>query len=49
MVTGTFLVLVALVVLASARVWVQLLAGRRAVDLHEEPYVRLTPATAASK
>jgi carbon starvation protein len=48
-VTGTFLVLVALVVLASARVWVQLLAGRRAVDLHEEPYVRLTPATAASK
>ena len=38
-VTGLFLVLVVLVVLACARVWVQLLAGRRAADLHEEPYV----------
>jgi carbon starvation protein len=43
-VTGTFLVLVALVVLASARVWVQLLTGRRAPDLREEPYVLLQPA-----
>jgi len=38
-VTGTFLVLVALVVLTCARVWWQLLAGKRAPDLHEEPYV----------
>ena len=48
-VTGTFLVLVALVVLASARVWVQLLAGRRAVDLHEEPYVPLKAASAVGR
>jgi len=48
-VTATFMVLVALVVVASARVWVQLLAGRRARDLHEEPYVRLTAAPAGSK
>jgi len=38
-VTGTFLVLVAIVVLTCARVWWQLLAGKRAADLHEEPYV----------
>ena len=38
-VTGAFLVLVALVVAASARGWVQLLTGRRLADLHEEPYV----------
>ncbi len=38
-VTGAFLVLVALVVLASVRVWLELLNGRRAADLHEEPYV----------
>jgi carbon starvation protein len=38
-VTGTFLVLVLVVVLANARVWWQLLAGRRAVQLCEEPYV----------
>jgi carbon starvation protein len=43
-VTGAFLVLVTLVVLASARVWVQLLAGRRKSDLHEEPYVSLRVA-----
>ena len=48
-VTGTFLVLVALVVLASARVWVQLLTGRRAVDLHEEPYVPLKAAPAVGR
>jgi carbon starvation protein len=46
-VTGAFLVLVALVVLASVRVWVELLSGRRQPDLHEEPYVALKPATAA--
>jgi carbon starvation protein len=38
-VTGAFLVLVAVVVLANARAWWQLLAGRRAPALHEEPYV----------
>jgi carbon starvation protein len=48
-VTGTFLVLVALVVLASARVWVQLLAGRRAAELHEEPYVALKAAPAVGR
>ena len=48
-VTGTFLVLVSLVVLASARGWVQLLAGRRAVDLHEEPYVPLKAASAVGR
>jgi carbon starvation protein len=40
-VTGAFLILVVLVVLACARVWVQLLSGRRAADLREEPYVPL--------
>src|SRR5882757_3287127 len=40
-VTGVFLVFVVLVVLACARVWWLLLAGRRAADLHEEPYVPL--------
>jgi len=43
-VTGAFLVLVAIVVLTCARVWWQLLAGRRAPDLHEEPYVTVEPA-----
>ena len=36
-VTGAFLVLVALVVLTCARVWWQLLAGKRPADLREEP------------
>ena len=45
-VTGVFLVLVALVVLASMRGWVELLAGRRQPNLHEEPYVPLNPAKA---
>ena len=40
-VTGAFLVLVVLVVLSCARVWVQLLSGKRAVDLREDPYVPL--------
>jgi carbon starvation protein len=43
-VTGVFLVLVTLVVLASARVWWQLLSGRRAPDLHEEPYLAVAAA-----
>ena len=45
-VTGIFLVLVAAVLAANARVWWGLLAGRRAADLREEPYVPLTGATA---
>jgi carbon starvation protein len=45
-VTATFLVLVLLVVAASARVWWQLLAGRRAVDLREEAYVPLVAVSA---
>ncbi|MBS0631584.1 MAG: carbon starvation protein A [Verrucomicrobia bacterium] len=40
-VTGTFLVLVVIVVLANARVWYQLLAGKRAPEMREEPYVAL--------
>ena len=38
-VTAAFLILVAVIVLANARVWWLLLAGRRAPDLHEEPVV----------
>jgi carbon starvation protein len=38
-VTGLFLVLVILVVFACARVWVQLLTGKRAADLREDAYV----------
>ncbi len=41
-VTGAFLVLVATVVITCARVWWQLLSGKRASDLHEEPYVAVT-------
>jgi carbon starvation protein len=44
-VTGSFLVLVALVVLSSVRVWIGLFAGRRSADLREEPYVPLPAAT----
>jgi carbon starvation protein len=42
-VTAVFLVLTAVVVIANARVWWQLLAGRRLPDLREEPFVA-TPA-----
>ena len=38
-VTGAFLILVAVIVTANARVWCLLLAGRRAPDLREEPFV----------
>jgi carbon starvation protein len=38
-VTAAFLLLVATVVIANARVWWQLLSGRRTAQLHEEPYV----------
>jgi carbon starvation protein len=41
-VTGTFLVLVLIVVFANARVWWELLGGRRAAELKEEPYVAVT-------
>ncbi len=43
-VTGAFLLLVLIVVGASARVWWQLLAGRRVADLREAPYVALAGA-----
>jgi len=43
-ITSLFVVLVALVVLANARVWWQLLAQRRPAVLHEEPYVTLQEA-----
>ena len=43
-VTGVFLLLVILIVFACARVWWQLLAGRRAANLREEPYVPLAAA-----
>ena len=46
-VTATFLVLVAIVVLANARIWWQLLSGRRAVQLREEPYVPVTATETA--
>ena len=44
-VTGAFLVLVLIVVAANARVWWQLLSGRRPVQLREETYVPLATAT----
>jgi carbon starvation protein len=43
-VTSLFVILVATVVLANARVWWQLLSRRRPVVLHEEPYVALSEA-----
>jgi carbon starvation protein len=43
-VTAVFLVLVSVVVIANARVWWQLLSGKRAAKLHEEPYVSATEA-----
>jgi carbon starvation protein len=43
-VTGAFLVLVTLVVAANARVWWQILVGRKNLVLREDPYVALTPA-----
>ena len=41
-VTGAFLVLVLIVVIANARVWWQLLAGKRASELREEPYLAIS-------
>jgi carbon starvation protein len=45
-VTAVFVALVMIVVGASARVWWQLLAGRRVAKLHEAPYVPLARAAA---
>ncbi|MFO1450021.1 MAG: carbon starvation CstA family protein [Opitutaceae bacterium] len=45
-VTGVFLLLVILIVLTAARLWVQLLSGRRQPVLREEPYVALQPERA---
>jgi carbon starvation protein len=45
-VTAAFLVLVTIVVVANARVWWQLLSGRRAPELREEPYVAAAPGSA---
>ena len=45
-VTATFLVLVSIVVIANARVWWQLLSGRRAAQLREDPYVTVPAETA---
>jgi carbon starvation protein len=43
-ITGAFLVLVALVLAANARVWWQVLVGRKAPLLREDPYVALASA-----
>ena len=45
-ITAVFLVLVTVVVIANARVWWQLLAGKRAAQLREEPYMA-APAESA--
>ena len=44
-VTAVFLVLVAVVLIASVRVWWQLLAGKRTSELREEPYVAVAAET----
>src|SRR4051812_8407998 len=46
-VTGIFMLLVLVVVVASARGWWQLLAGQRAPELREEPYVALVATEVA--
>ncbi|MDO8540882.1 MAG: carbon starvation CstA family protein [Opitutaceae bacterium] len=45
-VTAAFLILVIIVVLANARIWWQLLSGRRTAQLREEPYVAAAVKTA---
>jgi carbon starvation protein len=47
-VTAAFLILVAVIVVANARVWWLLLAGRRAPDLREEPFVASSAPDRAS-
>jgi carbon starvation protein len=46
-VTAAFMVLVTIVVIANARVWWQLLAGKRAAELREEPYVAVADSAKA--
>ncbi|MSU50095.1 MAG: carbon starvation protein A [Opitutus sp.] len=45
-ITAVFLVLVTIVVIANARVWWQLLSGKRVAALREEPYVSVPAETA---
>jgi carbon starvation protein len=47
-VTGAFLVLVLIVVIANARLWLQLLSGKRAPELKEAPYVSTRDAEEAA-
>jgi carbon starvation protein len=47
-VTAVFLILVAVVVAANARVWWQLVTARRAPALHEEPYVAVSGASGSA-
>ncbi len=44
-VTAVFLVLVAIVLVGNARVWWQLLSGKRVAQLREDPYVAATAGT----
>ena len=44
--TAVFLILVTIVVLANARTWYQLLSGKRAAQLREEPYVAVASESA---
>ncbi|MES2695689.1 MAG: carbon starvation CstA family protein [Verrucomicrobiota bacterium] len=44
-VTAVFLILVTIVVIANARVWFQMLSGKRTAQLREEPYVAATSET----
>ena len=45
-VTGVFLVLVTIVVLANARTWYQLISGKSPAALREEPYVAVASESA---
>jgi len=45
-VTAVFLILVTIVVIANARTWYQLLSGKRAAQLREEPYVAVASESA---
>ncbi|WP_414661133.1 carbon starvation CstA family protein [Horticoccus sp. 23ND18S-11] len=46
-VTAVFLILVTIVVIASARIWWQLLSGKRSAPLREEPYVAVAASESA--
>lgn len=45
--TALFVILVVLVVLTSVRLWLQILRGRRVVELREDPYLTAKPAASA--